>query len=130
MITIFIVATIVTIIIGFLCKKYDIDFDLGGAIFVFIIGCLLGLVVSAALSNPTVEEKRQLDHIIKEMPDGNKAYYVLKNDDYDRIYIDEYIHEDEDVDEPYIIEHRERLAHTKWSVASNTFWSYRYIYYY
>lgn len=129
MITVLIVAIITTIIVGILCKKYEIEFGVEGAVFTFTMGAVIGLFISLTLSNPTVEKIKQIDnYIIKEAPDGNKAYYILRGDDYERFYIDEY--KDEDVDEPYIVEYKERFVHTKWSVSKDTHWKYTYIYYY
>lgn len=131
MITILIVAIVATIIVGILCKKYEIEFGVEGTVFMLIIGAVIGLLISISLPSPTIDEARKLEEdllIIKEAPNGNKIYYVLRDNDYEEFYIDKY--KDDDIGEPYIIEYRERLIHTKWSIANNTIWKYTYIYYY
>ena len=82
MITVIITSIVFTILIFLLTRKKDIEFGGSGVGFCLVIGALIGLLISVALPNSTVEEVRQVeDYIIRENSDNSKNYYVMKDED-------------------------------------------------
>ncbi|MFW6002541.1 MAG: hypothetical protein ACOCQD_04300, partial [archaeon] len=74
-------------------SSFKTEFGVVGVFPILMLGLLMGVLVSLMLPNPTIEESRQLNenqYIVKEMPNGNKAYFVKVEDGFREFEIDEF----------------------------------------
>src|SRR6056297_3450366 len=101
MITVILFVIAITVPITILLVRSVLLDDGGGITFLVIIIAIFGMLFSAyVIPNEMIEETKVLeDYLVKELPSGEKEFFVRREEGYIRFEIDEYV--DEDIEEPY-----------------------------